>query len=128
MIPVAAGFIYGVGVGLPLAIKLLLNFYGSGESQGAVSVITSIGCYGYSFTPFLISSIICGLLPFEWLQWILILASGAVSIAFLGTTYWVDFKENLEPKLRWIAVGLVCAVQLTLILMFKFYFFAHAHS
>jgi len=36
--------------------------------------------------------------------------SGITSIGFLWTTYWEDFKQNLEKKLRWTAVGVVCVV------------------
>ena len=39
--------------------------------------------------------------------------------------YWEDFKQNLDGKLRWIAILLLCTVQLALLLVFKLYFFKH---
>ena len=125
VIPIAAGIIYGIGVGLPLLMKVMLNLYGTGEQrEGVASVLSAIGIYGYSFTPFIIMSMFCGILPFDWAHWVLIVLSGVASFGFLWKNYWNDFKENLDSKLRWVAVGVICTVQVILLLLFKFYFFA----
>jgi hypothetical protein len=55
-------------------------------------------------------SVLCGCLPFEDLQWIFVIAGGIISSGFLWTTYWNDFKENLEGSLRWIAVAVMVVV------------------
>jgi hypothetical protein len=66
---------------------------------------------------------LCGFIPFDVAHWILILAAGACQIGSLFMSLWEDFKQQLEPKLRWIAIGVMAAVQLTLLLVFKFYFY-----
>ena len=39
-VPIAASVVYGVGIGLPLLIKLILNLYGTGElSNRTISTI-----------------------------------------------------------------------------------------
>jgi hypothetical protein len=122
VIPVAAFIIYGVGICFPLVIKLLLNLYGTSDSQ--TPLVNAVGIYGYSFSSFLITSILCAIPSDTW-QWLLITYSAVTSVGFLMRTYWDDFKESLEAKVRWIAVGFICAVQLILLLIFKIYFFKH---
>ena len=66
-IPTAAAVIYGVGIGLPLLMKLLLSFYGTGQQNQEnrnTTIIQSIGIYCYSFCPLIIASCLCGILPF----------------------------------------------------------------
>jgi len=50
--------------------------------------------------------------------------SAVASTLFLIAGYWQDLANNLEGKLRWMAIAFLCAVQLTLLLIFKLYFFA----
>jgi len=88
-----------------------------------VTVFQSIGVYCYSFTPYIIASIFCGFLPFQIAHWILILAAGVCQIGSLFTNFWEDFKQQLTPKLRMIAIAVMVCVQITLLFVFKFYFY-----
>ena len=65
VIPIAAGIIYGVGLGLPLLISYLLKWFGNNVSEGT-PVASAIGIYGYSFSSFLLVSILCAI-PIDWL-------------------------------------------------------------
>ena len=115
--------LYGVGLGLPLLIKCLVNTYGSSEHP--TPLVNAVGIYGYSFSSFIITCLLCSI-PSDWLQWLLITYSAITSLTFLISAYWEDFKTSLEPKYRWAIVLVMCAVQLTLLILFKVYFFKHA--
>lgn len=122
LIPTAMAILYGVGIGLPLLIKCLVNTYGS--SEHATPLVNAVGIYAYSFASFNITCLLCAI-PIEWLQWLLISYSAVTSLTFLISTYWQDFKTSLEPKYRWAIIALMCGVQLTLLILFKLYFFKH---
>ena len=123
LIPVAAMILYGVGFGLPLLLKFILNLYGTSEEE-TTPLVTTVGIYGYSFSSFIITTLICAI-PIDWLQWLAIAYSAISSGVFLVRMYWEDFKKNLDGKIRWIAILILCIVQLTLLLIFKLYFFKH---
>ena len=59
VIPEAALILYGVGFGLPLGIRMLIKLYGSTEEM--TPIVTSVGIYGYSFTSFLITTLLCSI-------------------------------------------------------------------
>jgi hypothetical protein len=123
LIPVGAFVLYGIGIGFPLLIKCLVNTYGSSEHPTAL--VNGVGIYGYSFSSYLITVLFCAI-PIDWLQWLLISYSAITSLSFLICTYWADFKTSLEAKYRWAIIGLMCSVQLTLLILFKVYFFKHS--
>lgn len=123
LIPVAALILYGVGIGLPCFLKFMLNLYGTSE-EPAKPIVTTVGIYGYSFSSFIITTLICAI-PIEWLQWLAIAYSAIASGSFLIRMYWEDFKQNLDGKIRWVAILILCLVQLTLLLVFKLFFFKH---
>jgi hypothetical protein len=84
------------------------------------------GIYAYSFTPFLLTALLCGAIPFNWVQWSLLGYSIATSSVFLGVAFWNDLnsqQNNLDVKKRLLIIGMVCAVQATWWLLFKLYFF-----
>jgi len=58
-IPIAATIIYGIGIGLPFTLKLLMRLMGSEFFSG--SFIEIVGIYGYSFSTFLITAFLCAL-------------------------------------------------------------------
>ena len=122
LIPVAMCVLYGVGFGLPLLIKCLVNTYA--VSPDPTPLVNAVGIYGYSFTSFIFTTILCSI-PWDWLQWLLISYSAFTSLSFLIMTYWADFKTSLEPRYRWTFIFLLCGVQLTLLILFKVYFFKH---
>lgn len=122
LIPVAMMVLYGVGLGLPLLMKCLINAYGSAEHP--TPLVNAVGIYGYSFSSYIITCLFCAI-PSDALQWLLISYSATTSLSFIISTYWVDFKSSLEPKYRALVIFLMCAVQLTLLITFKAYFFKH---
>lgn len=72
-VPVATSVIYGVGIGLPLLIKLILNLYGTGDpATRTTTTVQSIGIYCYSFTSLIVATILCCLIPYQIAQWIFI--------------------------------------------------------
>ena len=88
-VPIAATVIYGIGFGLPFALKIIMKFMGAGFF--ASSFIEVVGIYGYSFSSFLITGLLCAL-PYSGLQWALIGYSAITSTGFLMVTYWHDLK------------------------------------
>lgn len=66
VIPIAFSIVFGVGIGLPLLMKFLLNMYRSGEGDVKLSHVAAVGIYGYSFTSFLVPVIVCAI-PINWL-------------------------------------------------------------
>lgn len=84
-----------------------------------------MGIYCYSFLSLIIASILCGFIPFQIAHWILIMLAGVHQISFLFIGFWFDLKDQLTPKIRWVAIGFMAAVQLALLLVFKFYFYPY---
>jgi hypothetical protein len=123
IIPIAAGVIYGVGLGLPLIVNSLQKWFGNNSTE-PTPLSTAVGIYGYSLLSFLVVTIVCAI-PANWLQWLLICYAAITSTGFLMRTYWQEFSSNLDTTTRWIGIAFVCAVQITLLLMFKLYFFEH---
>jgi hypothetical protein len=60
VIPFAAGVLYGNGLGLPLLISSLLKWFGNNVQEGT-PVVSAIGIYGYSFSSFLLVSMLCAM-------------------------------------------------------------------
>jgi len=60
MIPVASIVIYGIGFGLPTAIKLIVQCYGK-EGAPRTPIVTGVGIYCYSFSSFLITILLCAI-------------------------------------------------------------------
>jgi hypothetical protein len=96
-----------------------------GENASSIPVLHGIGIYSYSFSSFLISSLLCGAIPVDWVQWTLIGYSALTSIMFLVSTYWADLSTQLSSRRRMMVIAGICAVQLSLLLVFKLYFFHH---
>jgi len=85
LIPSAMAILYGVGIGLPLLVKCLVNTYG--QSEHATPLVNAVGIYAYSFSSFNITCLFCAI-PIDWLQWLLISYSAITSLSFLISTYW----------------------------------------
>jgi len=64
VVPAATFILFGVGIGLPLLVKVGLKFYGKGNDPTPAA--TAVGIYGYSFTPFLVPVLLCAI-PLQWL-------------------------------------------------------------
>lgn len=63
LVPVAAMILYGIGLGLPLLTKFVLNLYGLQENTRPIAV--TAGIYGYSFSSFILTTLICAV-PIDW--------------------------------------------------------------
>ena len=105
IIPISISVLFGIVIGLPMALRLFIKFFGDKETT--VPVVHGIGIYSYSFSSFLVSSALCGIIPVSWIQWILILYSGLTSCMFLVATYWADLNETLDARKRAFAVGAI---------------------
>ena len=106
IIPISAAVLFGIGIGLPLGIKTVVKCFG--HEQSSVPILTGIGIYAYSFSSFLISSILCGFIPNNAVQWVLIIYSALTSIMFLVATYWADLSSTLDSQKRIIVVLGIC--------------------
>lgn len=103
IVPISISVLFGLAIGLPLGLRLFIKFFGDKETT--VPLAHGIGIYSYSFSSFLVSSILCGIIPVTWLQWILIIYSGLTSCMFLVATYWADLNQTLNARKRAFAVG-----------------------
>lgn len=65
VIPIAAGIIYGVGVGLPLLIHSTQKWFGN-NVRPPTPLTSSIGIYAYSFSSFMVVTVLCAI-PVNWL-------------------------------------------------------------
>ena len=106
IIPISASVLFGIGIGLPVAIRLVVSWFGHTASK--VPTLTGVGIYAYSFSSFLISSILCGCIPNNAVQWILIIYSALTSIMFLVATYWADLSTTLDSQKRIIVIIGIC--------------------
>ena len=120
-VPTAITVLFGVVTLVPLGIQFFVKLFGHRELE--VPLIHGIGIYSYSLSSFLIASILCGFFTAGWVQWLLIVYSMCTSIMFISSVYWAELSMCLVSNKRSIIVGLVCAVQVTLLLIFKLYFF-----
>ena len=56
--------LYGIGIGLPLIVKCLVNTYGT--SQNPTPLVNAVGIYGYSFSSLVLATLFCAI-PLDWL-------------------------------------------------------------
>eukprot|EP01105_Mastigella_eilhardi_P025789 TRINITY_DN7137_c0_g1_i1.p1 TRINITY_DN7137_c0_g1~~TRINITY_DN7137_c0_g1_i1.p1 ORF type:complete len:285 (+),score=81.73 TRINITY_DN7137_c0_g1_i1:133-987(+) len=78
--------------------------------------------YGYSFTPYLFVTLFCTL-PFSGLQWLLVLAAGALSTYALVRSLHPVLARELQWQ-KWVPMlAAVAVLHLALALTFKLYFF-----
>ena len=65
IVPISISVLFGLAIGLPLGLRLFIKFFGDKETT--VPICHGIGIYSYSFSSFLVSSILCGIIPVGWL-------------------------------------------------------------
>ena len=126
IVPISISVLFGLSIGLPFALMMVVKCFGSTEST--VPVLHGVGIYAYSFSSFLVASLLCGAIPVEFVQWILIIYSAITSCLFIISTYWADLSTTLDSKKRAIVIAGICITQLTLLLIFKLYFFKHVSA
>lgn len=107
-VPIAATVIYSIAIGLPLGLKLLMRLLGQEFFNG--TFLELVGIYGYSFTSFIITSLLC-LIPVQFLQWIFVGYSAITSAGFLIVTMWHGLADtSVPPKTRLTVIAAVSAV------------------
>ena len=121
IVPIAVSLLFGLGIFLPLMIRLAVKLLGNSESS--VPMLTGVGIYCYSYASFLVSALLCGIIPNNVVQWILILYSTLTSMAFLVSTYWADLSNSLESNKRMGVIAFICLAQVGVLLVFKLYIF-----
>lgn len=121
IVPISISVLFGIVIGLPMGLRFVIKCFGSESSQ--IPILHGIGIYAYSFTSFIVVSLLCGAIPINFIQWILIIYAAATSILFIMSTYWAELSTTLDSQKRMLVIGGICAVQLTLLLTFKLYFF-----
>lgn len=117
MIPVASGFFYGLGFGLPIIVFLLIRFLFGID----FTLMTSISVYGYSFTILVPIMFLC-CIPSNIVK-IVVLGYGLVtSLAFLLYNMF-HCLEGRADKSKFVILGIVLLFQLGSYLTLKLYFF-----
>ena len=65
VVPISVGVLFGVTIGLPIIIKIVIQCFG--DKPSSVPFLHGFGIYCYSFSSFLLSSLLCGAFAAEWL-------------------------------------------------------------
>ena len=65
MIPVSASILFGLAIGIPLGIKMVILALGEG-GESSVNLLHGVGIYAYSYSSFLISAFLCGIIHVQW--------------------------------------------------------------
>jgi hypothetical protein len=107
-VPTAISILFGIVIAVPLGIRLAIKFFG--YKDPTVPLIHGIGIYSYSFSSFLVSSLLCGAIPVDGIQWILIMYSASTSILFVISTYWAELSTTMEARRRFVVVSAICGV------------------
>lgn len=64
IVPVAISVLFGINIGIPLALQMAVTCFGNElRPDQKVPVLVGIGIYSYSFSSFIISSMLCGFIP-----------------------------------------------------------------
>ena len=121
IVPISLSLLCGLAVALPVMIKLAVQFLGNAKSN--VPILTGVGIYCYSYSSFLVSATLCGIITNNAFQWMLILYSTISSMAFLVATYWADLSTQLDNQKRLGVIGFICFAQFLVMLVFKLYIF-----
>eukprot|EP01017_Pseudomicrothorax_dubius_P033546 TRINITY_DN4503_c0_g2_i1.p1 TRINITY_DN4503_c0_g2~~TRINITY_DN4503_c0_g2_i1.p1 ORF type:complete len:253 (+),score=45.99 TRINITY_DN4503_c0_g2_i1:442-1200(+) len=120
-IPNAVAVVYGLGFIFPLALYILMRVFGS-----KTTYMITLCIYGYSTTVY-IPMIVLAAFPSDTLQWVAIIVALVFSTLFLLVNFWRELSQYVE-KSRHIVLGVILFVQVTLLLVFKFYFFGKVFS
>ncbi|KAK7276318.1 hypothetical protein RIF29_17457 [Crotalaria pallida] len=109
----AACSIYGYAIVVPLAYYFFLQYMGSNSS-----LIRFWCMWGYSLTIFIISSFLL-MIPFEFLRWTIIIATGGASACFVA----LNLKSYMEGNDLSVAIVAAFFLQIALAVFIKVWFF-----
>ena len=104
----------------PFLIMLLIKYVLMIEE---VQFLWLFAIYGYSFTIFVITTAL-NVIPMEWLRWVFLGVSGAVSLMFIWTEMYVLLKNRLKSGMsKFLLVCLLLGASHTIfVLALKKYF------
>jgi len=120
-VPTAATLVYGFGFAFPVALALLMRFFGS------KMVIAHVICvYGYSLTTFIPVSMICAI-PSASVQWFAMMYGIGISTIFLLMNFNTELKEYI-PNTRYIVLGFILFVQFLVFITFRSKFFSSIYK
>jgi hypothetical protein len=120
-VPVAAGLIYGFGFLVPIGLAFMMRIFDS-----HVGYIQIICLYGYSMTCFIPVTLLC-IIPSDAAKWLFLLYGLVNSTGFLVINLWKELGNYIDKK-RYFVLGVIAGTQIVMILMYKFYFFAHIYK
>ncbi len=116
-VPHAIFIIYGFGFGAPFALWIISRFI----FRIDIDIITNMCVYGYSYTILVPILILC-IIPYKLVSTLALLYFLIHSCTFLFYNMYLIIQEK-APKAKFLVLGLLGGVQLTLFLLLKFYFF-----
>ncbi len=115
-VPRSALLIYGIGIGLPLALWLLMKFFGAKPSYVLLQCT-----YGYSFTAYIPASLIC-ILPYTTVHIIVLGIAVGISTSLILINCWRDFNQFIKSR-AYFLISLIAIFQLIIYLILVLYFF-----
>ena len=65
VLPISVTVLFAASIGLPFAIQMAVKCFGSAEVS--IPLLHGVGIYCYSYSSFLITSVLCGFFPHPWL-------------------------------------------------------------
>ncbi|KAM3132478.1 Yip1 member 1 [Paramecium bursaria] len=117
LIPWAFLLFYSKAIIIPLIYRVVLKCF----SQDKLSYIHCVFLYGYS-TTVIIPVTLLGCIPHPAIQWMLLLYGIFSQASFLATNFNRELQD-LEKEKKYIIVAIVTIIQISVMIVYKFYFF-----
>ncbi|KAK1799164.1 hypothetical protein P4O66_007411 [Electrophorus voltai] len=110
---------------VPLGVWGFMTWRRSTERQtSAYSFLETVCLYGYSLFIYIPTSILW-LIPFEWLQWLLILVAMVISGSVLVITFWPAVRDDTKTA-AFVTMVVIVLLHALLAIGCKLYFFQSA--
>ncbi len=116
-VPHAILIIYGFGFGAPIILWLIMKFI----FRIDIDLVTNICIYAYSYTILIPILLIC-IIPFKLISTLALLYFLLHSCTFLFYNMYLVIQQKAQ-KSKYVVLGLLGGIQLTLFFFLKFYFF-----
>ena len=116
-VPHAILIIYGFGFGAPVILWLIMKFI----FRIDIDLVTNICIYAYSYTILIPILLIC-IIPFKLISTLALLYFLLHSCTFLFYNMYLVIQQKAQ-KSKYVVLGLLGGIQLTLFFFLKFYFF-----
>ena len=112
----AAVVLYAWATLVPLVLWFLLK-----RIQEHKDLVTVLSIYGYSFTPYIVSILLCSI-PLSLVKWISIVAAVALSSLFLLRNFWNTLAAE-KKQISLPVLVMIVAAHAAFSLFLKLYFF-----